>query len=73
MFALSGLLGTQDQGQPASTANLSFQTTDNSILSTTDSVLTLNLDTVLATGKTLTLGQLTADPTTGVLLLSGDL
>ncbi|MBI1952164.1 hypothetical protein HYS42_00375, partial [Candidatus Saccharibacteria bacterium] len=70
VFGLSKVLHS---GSTPSTANLSFQTTDNSILSTTDSVLTLNLDTVIATGKTLTLGQLTADPTTGVLLLSGDL
>ncbi len=35
--------------------------------------LTLNLDTVLAKGKTLTLGQLVSDPTSGILQLTGDL
>ncbi|MBI1952116.1 hypothetical protein HYS42_00135, partial [Candidatus Saccharibacteria bacterium] len=68
IFALSGLL---NPSQP-STTNISFQTTDNSVLSTDNSTLTLNLDTVIANGKTLTLGQLVADPTTGILQLTGD-
>ncbi|MEK7561381.1 MAG: hypothetical protein AAB541_00770, partial [Patescibacteria group bacterium] len=67
-FALSGLLG---QGKPGTT-NLSSQTGDTSLLAAKDAKLSLNLDTVLAKGKSLTLGQLIAEPTTGVLQLTGD-
>jgi microcystin-dependent protein len=66
-FALSGLLR---QNKPPAT-DLSSQASDSALLSTKGGQLTLNLDTVLAKGKNLTLGQLVAEPTTGVLQLSG--
>ncbi|MEK7561311.1 MAG: hypothetical protein AAB541_00405, partial [Patescibacteria group bacterium] len=67
-FALSGLL----RQSGLDTTDLSSQTSDSDILSAKDAKLTLNLDTVLAKGKTLTLGQLVAEPTTNILQLTGD-
>jgi len=70
-FALPSLLHKNQPGS-SSTTNLSSQTNNNTFLSTNNTKLTINLDTVIAKGKSLTLGQLIADPTTNVLQLAGD-
>ncbi len=67
-FALSGLL---HQSQPSPT-NLSSQGSDTGILSIKDAKLGLNLDTVLAKGKTLTVGQIIAGPGSSILQVTGD-
>ncbi|MDO8592105.1 MAG: hypothetical protein Q7R60_04305 [bacterium] len=67
-FALFSLLS---DNKPNAT-DLSSQNDEAAALSAKDAKLTLNLDTILAKGKSLTLGQLIAEPTTGVLQLAGN-
>ncbi|OVE79123.1 hypothetical protein BVY00_01280 [bacterium G20] len=59
---------------PASPSSPLASQTDQALSAdSTSTTITLNLDTVLATGKKLTLGQIVADPSSGVLQLTGDL
>ncbi|MEK7095927.1 MAG: hypothetical protein AAB896_01400 [Patescibacteria group bacterium] len=72
VMLVGGVFGASKLLQQSSSTPVASSQDDTTFQADTAGKLTLNLDTILAEGKTLTLGQLIAEPTTSVLQLTGD-